>query len=627
MDNLRSISINELMNGFNNKKICFVVPSYQRGYRWEPIQVTKLLDDLYEFYTLKSQNNSYYCLQPIIVKELTASDVSKKMGEKYSINSDSLYYEIVDGQQRMTTLFVLLKIILRDSDPFDIEYERDQFVGFLRKKLLYGLPNTFKDKSSSTCADEYYILQTFEIIKEWFKNTKLKTGNNALMSNMEDIVCNSTKVIWYELEPNADCYSVFKNINNGKIPLTDAELVKAMLLNAKHFSNSVNYNEKMVKQEQDRYARLWDEIQKELSDDRLWSFITGGASLDIPTRIDFLIQLIVKANDSDYQGEGDHKFFSYFEKKLNDAADKKSYIEDVFNQLKDCFRTIQDWNDDYKLFNYIGYILTYTSTSKNDVNARVSKIIELQGEYNKRSKIDFVNYLIENIRRSFKEMSLETVNYEDNGKHIERLLMLFNIEELNEIHMKFNFTINDTAWSIEHIKAQHSEIAKDDDRKEYMKKEKDSLIQKRETTNDSNLINSIDSFIQKIDDYLKKSNPSDDDFTILAEQIDNKIDGFDYITMHKLGNLALLPLSDNSSFSNNPFYEKRNMMNTWLQDPNKNIPYSTSRAFHKMYSKQVYKLDFTRWTKQDFDDMFSKQKELLKIDDQNVEHKGFIKEM
>ncbi len=627
MDNLRSISINELMNGFNNKKICFVVPSYQRGYRWEPIQVTKLLDDLYEFYTLKSQNNSYYCLQPIIVKELTASDVSKKMGEKYSINSDSLYYEIVDGQQRMTTLFVLLKIILRDSDPFDIEYERDQFVGFLRKKLLYGLPNTFKDKSSSTCADEYYILQTFEIIKEWFKNTKLKTGNNALMSNMEDIVCNSTKVIWYELEPNADCYSVFKNINNGKIPLTDAELVKAMLLNAKHFSNSANYNEKMVKQEQDRYARLWDEIQKELSDDRLWSFITGGASLDIPTRIDFLIQLIVKANDSDYQGEGDHKFFSYFEKKLNDAADKKSYIEDVFNQLKDCFRTIQDWNDDYKLFNYIGYILTYTSTSKNDVNARVSKIIELQGEYNKRSKIDFVNYLIENIRRSFKEMSLETVNYEDNGKHIERLLMLFNIEELNEIHMKFNFTINDTAWSIEHIKAQHSEIAKDDDRKEYMKKEKDSLIQKRETTNDSNLINSIDSFIQKIDDYLKKSNPSDDDFTILAEQIDNKIDGFDYITMHKLGNLALLPLSDNSSFSNNPFYEKRNMMNTWLQDPNKNIPYSTSRAFHKMYSKQVYKLDFTRWTKQDFDDMFSKQKELLKIDDQNVEHKGFIKEM
>ncbi len=627
MDNLRSISINELMNGFNNKKICFVVPSYQRGYRWEPIQVTKLLDDLYEFYTLKSQNNSYYCLQPIIVKELTASDVSKKMGEKYSINSDSLYYEIVDGQQRMTTLFVLLKIILRDSDPFDIEYERDQFVGFLRKKLLYGLPNTFKDKSSSTCADEYYILQTFEIIKEWFKNTKLKTGNNALMSNMEDIVCNSTKVIWYELEPNADCYSVFKNINNGKIPLTDAELVKAMLLNAKHFSNSANYNEKMVKQEQDRYARLWDEIQKELSDDRLWSFITGGASLDIPTRIDFLIQLIVKANDSDYQGEGDHKFFSYFEKKLNDAADKKSYIEDVFNQLKDCFRTIQDWNDDYKLFNYIGYILTYTSTSKNDVNARVSKIIELQGEYNKRSKIDFVNYLIENIRRSFKEMSLETVNYEDNGKHIERLLMLFNIEELNEIHMKFNFTINDTAWSIEHIKAQHSEIAKDDDRKEYMKKEKDSLIQKRETTNDSNLINSIDSFIQKIDEYLKKSNPSDDDFTILAEQIDNKIDGFDYITMHKLGNLALLPLSDNSSFSNNPFYEKRNMMNMWLQDPNKNIPYSTSRAFHKMYSKQVYKLDFTRWTKQDFDDMFSKQKELLKIDDQNVEHKGFIKEM
>ena len=82
--------------------------------------------------------------------------------------------------------------------------------------------------------------------------------------------------------------------------------------------------------------------------------------------------------------------------------------------------------------------------------------------------------------------------------------------------------------------------------------------------------------------------------------------------MHKLGNLALLIKADNSSLGKKPFYLKREQVNEWQKDSQKNIPHSTRKAFLKMYSPQVYALDFTRWRKSDFDDMFKRQKEMLK---------------
>ena len=46
----------------------FVIPSYQRGYRWDEIQVKDLLNDIYEF----NQNNDkgFYCLQPLVLKKI-----------------------------------------------------------------------------------------------------------------------------------------------------------------------------------------------------------------------------------------------------------------------------------------------------------------------------------------------------------------------------------------------------------------------------------------------------------------------------------------------------------------------------------------------------------------------------
>ena len=70
----------------------FYIPAYQRGYRWSSRQVIDLLDDIWEFaLKKKKEEGEFYCLQPVVVKK------------------DNEKFRVIDGQQRLTTLFIILK--------------------------------------------------------------------------------------------------------------------------------------------------------------------------------------------------------------------------------------------------------------------------------------------------------------------------------------------------------------------------------------------------------------------------------------------------------------------------------------------------------------------------------------
>ena len=453
-------------------------------------------------------------------------------------------------------------------------------------------------------ADAHYFVNALDSIKKWFSDYSQKLKKANLASLLSTILCDKTRVIWYPLETKQDCYTIFKNLNHGKIPLTDAELVKAMLLNARNFGSASNPD--IVKSEQDHYARVWDEMQKTINDDKIWSFITGGGNEKLPTRIDLIIQLVVKKESSAELAESDHKFFSYFESNLpEDPNNRKEYVESVFEKLRVAFRTIQDWYENYQIHNYIGYLLTYTKDN------RINEIIKWMKTYETNEKSAFINALKNTIKDVFKGKSIDEINYEENRNEVEKLLMLFNIEELNQKHEKFNFYTDKEGWSIEHIKAQHSEIVKAEDRRVFLSSEKKSLEDLENSTNDMNIQQKISGFIPQIDNLLKSTDIDENKFIQLIAQIDKDIDGFDDSDMHRLGNLALIWKSDNSSLGNDSFYAKRGKINDWANDVNKNIPYSTVKAFQKMYSDQDYSLDPTRWKKSDFDKMFSKQKEML----------------
>ena len=83
----------------------FFIPSYQRGYRWTEQQVKDLLNDVNEFEPQELPNSNektWYCLQPLVVRKMEGND------SRLPKNDENEWYEVIDGQQRLTTILIIL---------------------------------------------------------------------------------------------------------------------------------------------------------------------------------------------------------------------------------------------------------------------------------------------------------------------------------------------------------------------------------------------------------------------------------------------------------------------------------------------------------------------------------------
>ena len=98
----------------------FFIPSYQRGYRWTEQQVKDLLNDVNEFIPEKvkdSNEETWYCLQPLVVRKMDEND--SRLG-KESDKKD--WFEVIDGQQRLTTIFLIIHYFNEKWRGDDKEY-------------------------------------------------------------------------------------------------------------------------------------------------------------------------------------------------------------------------------------------------------------------------------------------------------------------------------------------------------------------------------------------------------------------------------------------------------------------------------------------------------------------------
>ncbi|WP_332453949.1 DUF262 domain-containing protein, partial [Chryseobacterium aquaticum] len=164
----------------------FLIPHYQRGYRWEDQEVEELLDDLWNF-EKTSNKGEFYCLQPIVLQE-NGKDT----------------FAVLDGQQRLTTLYLILNF-LEDfrkesgyNQPlFTIKYEtRTDCEEFLeKKKFLSG------DDDSNI--DYYHISNAYKCIKNWFADPKHAGARMKLipiLMDKNDKGNRTVRFIWYTTE-------------------------------------------------------------------------------------------------------------------------------------------------------------------------------------------------------------------------------------------------------------------------------------------------------------------------------------------------------------------------------------------------------------------------------------------
>ena len=236
----------------------FLVAAYQRGYKWKSQQVSQLLNDINTFHPTEA---GFYCLQPLVVKEVNILDSKNKQ------------WELIDGQQRLTTIFMILHF-LQKKPCFKIDYDtRKGSTAFLENLPSYTIqsnekwPSTAQRLQCTNNIDNYHFFEAYKTISAWFeKNPNAKT-------TFIDNLLNHTKVIWYEIHNDTDSRDVFMRFNSGKIPLTNAELIKALFLKIPtQANNSENY-----RLQQNELAQEWDNIERALHNDEFWSFINPSS--------------------------------------------------------------------------------------------------------------------------------------------------------------------------------------------------------------------------------------------------------------------------------------------------------------------------------------------------------------
>lgn len=290
----------------------FYIPAYQRGYRWERTQVKTLLSDLYQCMEANGQEKDY-CLQPVVVQ--------KKGGQK----KGELQYDLIDGQQRLTTIYILLRYAQQNfgtdyaqqnfKPKFSLEYEtREKTKDFL---------NNMDPQLAQTNIDFFHIYQAYTTIKDWLEETFPDDtySQSSVLYKLCNYVNERVKVIWYEVGAEADPIALFTRLNIGKIQLTNAELIRALFL-----SDTPNGMENRRKYEM---AIQWDNIEKQLrdDDDAFWAFITRKRAEDYPTRIDLLFDLMCHKQDAEKD-----PLFTFFkmEERLK-HADRDSVWQEVIN--------------------------------------------------------------------------------------------------------------------------------------------------------------------------------------------------------------------------------------------------------------------------------------------------------
>ncbi len=582
--NPRLKSISEFLDGNHH----FIIPSYQRGYRWEERQIVDLLNDIYEFQeeVKKKTDNKigeFYCLQPIVVL-------------KKAENS----WEVIDGQQRLTTILILLsslkdalRLLKLPTTLFTLEYETREKEEFSSKKFLDNI--TSANTIDKTNIDFYRMSGAFLIIKKWLDNDDINLGdfcNTLLKTDLDDLFdrANNVRFIWYEIDPKGDLPNIaFAKYNRGKIDLTNGELIKAIF-----YLSDQSMNDREKRKYQLKIGYEWDDIENTMRKNDFWKFINPTKSYT--NHIEFIFELIadkyIDKTDLKLNKDIDTLWSFYV---FNDLIAKNIAIYDdrfdnakdfLWDEVKTYYRTFVEWYNDNSYFHLIGFLL------------QIDKNIELVKDLTENhTKLELEKELQLLIQSHFNEIDFEQIGYDDNPKKAKELLLLFNVvSTMNSGYNRFAFHLFSSGnWSLEHIHAQQSEELKNEKQKRQL------LIEQKKYFLTHNKLE----LLSKIDELLLMKKIDQDQFDAIQIEVFNEYS--DTSTIHSIKNLALLTVPDNSSLNNNIFPIKRDLIKE-LDEKGSFIPLCTKNVFLKYYSKSVEQN--VKWDKED---MMSYLNEIKKV--------------
>ena len=566
----------------------FIVPNYQRGYKWRAKDVEYLIEDIAE---ITQEDHSDYGLQPIVVAPNWIKKVCPTCG--HIIDSTEEGYILVDGQQRLTTIWLIINWAKHNDFKvdwnFDIHYDtRDD-----SNKYLNEIKEKGNAEDKRTC-DTLYFSQALEIIAS--KKERLQSFFDNLNKNV--------KIIWYEIAPK-EGPAHFERLNNAKIGLTNAELIKAYLLT------------KSNKEKRARMACEWDEMEYKLQDRSFFAFITTKDSIYNKeyNRIELFLDLYTGATR---QNKEKDEYYTFNEIAKKVEKDGKT-VNEIWQDILNIYNRLLCWYNDNFLYNLIGYLV---ETRGDGELAAVWK--ECNGKSTNEIKENVRGRVTHNIPQ---EDDIRKMVYKDG--RTKNVLLLFNVLSLMSVkpnpkpneykyvfNDKFHFDLyKDEEWDKEHVHATASESLqskvewvnwlKDLDEKLVEEKLGENKNENKETylnwiKEAKNVKNEDYADIEEDKNQTFKSLKKED-FAKMFKNIVDVIEGSDGETDFKqnsIGNIVLLCANINRSgeYKVAPFSTKRRIIMERVKK-GQFVPLGTQNVFMKVYTPTPG--HFYKWEKDD----------------------------
>lgn len=517
----------------------FRVARYQRGYRWGKLEVERLLNDIWE------NGDKDYNLQPVVVKR-DAEDV----------------WELVDGQQRLTTLYLIFIYM--------------QQAGFKNVGPQYSLTYDTRPRSrdylqapdlslANDNIDFFHLHAAYTCIQRWFElkgPTLIK--RQELADDIFRYLCKRVRVIWYEAPKEPDSTTLFTRLNVGRIPLTDAELFKALLLSRSRGGAGATDRALAI-------AAEWDTIERDLQHPDVWAFVADDYASDSPTRITLLLDTLAGGP----RGRARPRFHTF---DVLRVKVEESDADTVWNEVVQLHALVLGWYENRDHYHKVGYLVT--------VGQRFSDLVTLAAG---KTKSEFHAILDDRIRETL-DLTLSGVtvlSYETDAQKCSRVLLLMNVETVR--HMKdsaerYSFRIHRSqAWSLEHVHAQHAEsLTKAEQWNEWLRLHREALTELVviDDAQRAELLARIDGVKGKLDRPRFQALARDVAAVFTLADTSGAAAAH---SMHSVSNLALLGRDHNSALNNAVFEVKRRLILD-LDRRGAYIPVCTRQVFLKYYT-------------------------------------------
>lgn len=487
-------------------KGAFVIPSYQRGYVWGQVKsdsktdsVTNILNSLLDGYKKKKE----IFLQGITVCE----------------EGNNVF--LVDGQQRTTFLYLLLKY-LDYKGNLSINYAvRDESNSFLNNLDIANIIQNGNDENESF-QDIFFFKKTILLIDKKLKNEEHKAFQEYILSNVKFL---------YIPIPDEKATIVFSMMNGNKAQMLQEELIKSELLR----SASLQTKDGLISEAENaairsRLAREWDSWLY------WWNDENRKLYFHIDSQLGWLLPIINNSNEVAFED---------FRKKVLETSTIQS-AKKAFKRIRLLQKSIEDAYNNPIVYNLIGAILHFRNSRAerftflrwyfgSEPNWTKEKALQELTRYYDWSMLN-INHedIVGNNSDRFAEARDDfRAKLEDDLLYIQyyeiaaRWLLRLNIAEdcsQNGIGRHFDFDI----WrnrSLEHIYAKSKVGHKEDGI---------ALSWDNKTIED---ISSI---------------------TLWREDIKFKDSDTEYsASEHSIGNLVLLYKNDNSKFNDDDFQDKK----------------------------------------------------------------------